>query len=111
MASMLDCGALGARFCPKYLASGRECNGAPKDFQNLLDFKCAPSLARDPGVLGVFDCSKKHAADFEDDHAVAAAKQSDAVLTTFCTPRGRGGGGRWEPNHSLWRVVRHFGDT
>ena len=41
------------------------------------------------GVLGVLDCSKKHATDFEDDHAVTAVKQLDAFLTAFCTPLGR----------------------
>jgi hypothetical protein len=42
------------------------------------------------GVLGILDCSKKHASDFEDDHAVSAVKQLDAFLTKFCTPLGRG---------------------
>jgi len=41
------------------------------------------------GVLGILDCSKKHASDFEEDHAVTAVKQIDAFLTTFCTPLGR----------------------
>ena len=41
------------------------------------------------GVLGLLDCSKKHAADFEDDHAVTAVKQLDTFLTRFCTPLGR----------------------
>ena len=27
------------------------------------------------GVLGLLDCSKKHASDFEEDHAVTAVKQ------------------------------------
>ena len=42
------------------------------------------------GVLGILDCSKKHASDFEDDHALTAVKQLDAFLTKFCTPLGRG---------------------
>ena len=41
------------------------------------------------GVLGVIDCSKKHATDFEEDHAVTAVKQMDSFLTAFCTPLGR----------------------
>ena len=46
------------------------------------------------GVLGVLHCSKKHACDFEDDHAVTAVKQLDGFMTRFCTPLGpsvRGG--------------------
>jgi len=46
------------------------------------------------GVLGILDCSKKHASDFENDHAVTAVKQLDAFLTEFCTPLGRGDRGR-----------------
>jgi len=38
------------------------------------------------GVLGVLDCSKKHASYFEDDHAVTAVKQFDSFLTKCCTP-------------------------
>ena len=38
------------------------------------------------GVLGLMDCSKKHASDFEDDHVVAAVMQLDTFLTRFCTP-------------------------
>ena len=41
------------------------------------------------GVLGLLDCSKKHAEDFEEDHAVTAVKQLDDFLTRFCTPLGR----------------------
>jgi hypothetical protein len=41
------------------------------------------------GVLGLLDCSKKHASDFEDDHAVTAVKQLDDFLTKFCSPLGR----------------------
>ena len=41
------------------------------------------------GVLGLLDCSKKHAEDFEEDHAVTAVKQFDAFFTRFCTPLGR----------------------
>ena len=41
------------------------------------------------GVLGLIDCSKKHASDFEDDHAVTAVMQLDTFLTRFCTPLGR----------------------
>ena len=41
------------------------------------------------GVLGLLDCSKKHASDFEEDHAVTAVKQLDAFLTKFCSPLGR----------------------
>ena len=43
------------------------------------------------GVLGIIDCSKKHAEDFEEDHAVTAVKQLDVFLTKFCTPLGRVG--------------------
>ena len=46
------------------------------------------------GVLGVLDCSKKHATDFEDDHAVTAVQQLDAFLTASCTPLGRVRGSR-----------------
>ena len=41
------------------------------------------------GVLGLLDCSKKHASDFEEDHAVIAVKQLDVFFTEFCTPLGR----------------------
>ena len=41
------------------------------------------------GVLGLLDCAKKHAEDFEEDHAVTAVKQLDDFLTRFCTPLGR----------------------
>ncbi|CAK0899599.1 unnamed protein product, partial [Prorocentrum cordatum] len=41
------------------------------------------------GVLGLLDCSKKRASDFEDDHAVTAVKQLDDFLTKFCTPLGK----------------------
>ena len=40
------------------------------------------------GVLGILDCSKKHACDFEQDHALTAVKQLDDFLTRFCTPLG-----------------------
>ena len=46
------------------------------------------------GVLGILDCTKKHAVDFEDDHAVTAMKQFDSFLTRFCTPLGRVNGRR-----------------
>ena len=42
------------------------------------------------GVLGILDCSKKHASDFEEDHAVTAVKLLGDFLTKFCTPLGRG---------------------
>ena len=40
------------------------------------------------GVLGIMDCSKKHACDFEEDHAVTAVKQLDDFLTRSCRPLG-----------------------
>ena len=43
------------------------------------------------GVLGILDCSKKHASDFEEDHALTALKQLDGFLVKFCTPLGRAG--------------------
>ena len=43
------------------------------------------------GVLGALDCSKRHAADFEEDHAVTAVNQLDSFLTKLCTPLGRRG--------------------
>ena len=46
------------------------------------------------GVLGILDCSKKHAKDFEDDHAVTAAYQLDDFLTRFCSPLGPADGHR-----------------
>ena len=49
------------------------------------------------GVLGILDCSKKHASDFEDDHAVTAMKQLDSFLTQFCTPLGPSGRRRGMP--------------
>ena len=42
------------------------------------------------GVLGILDCSKSHAAEFEEDHAAMAVKQLGSFLTKFCTPPGRG---------------------
>ena len=42
------------------------------------------------GVLGILDCKKSHAAEFEEDHAVTAVKQLGSFLTKFCTPMGRG---------------------
>ena len=42
------------------------------------------------GILGILDCSKKHASDFEQDHAVIAVRHLDAFLTKFCTPLGKG---------------------
>ena len=42
------------------------------------------------GVLGVLVCNKRHAAEFEEDHAIAAVKQLGSFLTKFCTPLGRG---------------------
>ena len=44
------------------------------------------------GVLGILDCSKEHASDFEEDHALTALKQLDGFLVKFCTPLGRAGG-------------------
>ena len=41
------------------------------------------------GVLGLLDCSKKHASDFEEDHADTGVKLMDERLTKFCTPLGR----------------------
>ena len=41
------------------------------------------------GVLGLLDCSKKHASCFEDDHAVTAVRQLDEFLTRFCSPLGK----------------------
>ena len=38
------------------------------------------------GVLGILDCSKKHAKDFEEDHALTAVHQLDDFLTRFCSP-------------------------
>jgi len=35
------------------------------------------------GVLGLLECSKKHASDFEEDHAVTAAKQLDELNIRF----------------------------
>ena len=50
------------------------------------------------GVLGILDCFKKHALDFEDDHAVTAVKQLDLFLAKFCTARGRvAGSTRMQP--------------
>ena len=46
------------------------------------------------GVLGILDCSKKHACDFEEDHAVTAVKQLQGFLTRFCSPLGPSAGGR-----------------
>ena len=40
-------------------------------------------------MLGILDCSKKHAMDFEEDHAVTAVKQMHSFLTKFCSPLGR----------------------
>ena len=46
------------------------------------------------GVLGIPDCSKKHACDFEEDHAVTAVKQLEGFLTRFCSPLGPSSGRR-----------------
>ena len=35
------------------------------------------------GVVGILDCSKKHAEDFEEDHAVTGVKQMDDIQTRF----------------------------
>ncbi len=43
------------------------------------------------GVIGVLDCSKKHAEDFDEDHAVTAVRQLDAFVTKNCNPLGRRG--------------------
>ena len=42
------------------------------------------------GALGILDCEKGHASEFEEDHAVTAVKQLESFLTRFCTPLGRG---------------------
>ena len=41
------------------------------------------------GVLGILDCRKSHAAEFEEDHAAMAVKQLGSFFTKFCTPLGR----------------------
>ena len=40
------------------------------------------------GVLGLLDCTKKSASDFEEDHAVTAVAQLDSFITRFCSPLG-----------------------
>ena len=61
------------------------------------------------GVLGLLDCSKKHASDFEEDHAVSAVKQLDGFLTTFCTPLGRMRGRRGpQPLACDYALKRHI---
>ncbi|CAK0881068.1 unnamed protein product, partial [Prorocentrum cordatum] len=49
----------------------------------------APGYRRS-GVLGVLDCRKSRAAEFEEGHAATAAKQLGRFLSKFCTPLGRG---------------------
>ena len=78
-------------------------------YRKIVRFRCdVPSRCRDrsrwrgasgfsySGVLGLLDCSKKHASDFEEDHAVTAVAHLDSFLTFFCTPLGpeRDGRGR-----------------
>ena len=43
------------------------------------------------GVLGILDCSKKHAADFEEDHAVTALKQLDGFFSKVLHAAWSGG--------------------
>ena len=70
-------------------------------YRKIIRFRCdVPSPCRDrsrwrgasgfsySGVLGLLDCSKKHASDFEEDHAVTAVAMLDSFLTKFCTPLG-----------------------
>ena len=78
-------------------------------YRKIVRFRCdVPSRRRDvslwrgasgfsySGVLGLLDCSKKHAANFEEDHAVTAVAHLDSFLTKFCTPLGpTPAQGRW----------------
>ena len=78
-------------------------------YRKIVRFRCdVPSRCRDrsrwrgasgfsySGVLGLLDCSKKHASDFEEDHAVTAVAHLDSFLTKFCTPLGpTPAQGRW----------------
>ena len=70
-------------------------------YRKIVRFRCdVPSRCRDrsrwrgasgfsySGVLGLLDCSKKHASDFEEDHAVTAVANLDSFLTKFSTPLG-----------------------
>ena len=70
-------------------------------YRKIVRFRCdVPSRRRDrsrwrgasgfsySGVLGLLDCSKKHASDFEEDHAVTAVAHLDSFLTKCCTPLG-----------------------
>ena len=41
------------------------------------------------GVLGIISCSKEHASDFDEDHAVIAVRHLNSFLEEFCTPLGR----------------------
>ena len=41
------------------------------------------------GVLGIINCKKEKASDFEEDHALIAVRQLDKFLTKCCTPLGR----------------------
>ena len=54
-------------------------------------------------VLGLLDCSKKHAEDFEEDQVVTAVEQLDDFSTRFCTPIGRV---PHAEHHSHWRAMR-----
>ena len=78
-------------------------------YRKIARFRCdVPSRRRDrsrwrgasgfsySGVLGLLDCSKKHASEFEEDHAVTAVAHLDSFLTKFCTPLGpTPAQGRW----------------
>ena len=52
------------------------------------------------GVLGILDCKKSHAAEFEEDHAATAVKQLGSFLTKFCTSMGGA-----EEKQCLWRAM------
>ena len=43
------------------------------------------------GVLGILDCSKKHASDFEEDHALTALKQLDGFFSKVLHAAWSGG--------------------
>jgi hypothetical protein len=78
-------------------------------YRKIIRFRCdVPTRRRErshwrgasgysySGVLGLLDCSKKHASNFEEDHAVTAVANLDSFLTTFCTPLGpKPAQGRW----------------
>ena len=63
-------------------------------YRKIVRFRCdVPSRCRDrsrwrgasgfsySGVLGLLDCSKKHASDFEEDHAVTAVAHLDSSVS------------------------------